>query len=340
MDLPPHTPYLPAASDADSPFQSESALDDPANASGAIVDLQAVPKSTHDIRELYLSRSEITPSAGVSVPDASGLPTMASRVWARAQSRFPLDRRVVVGLALFGVACALLIGLSRSDFAPSIKTASGTTYNTAVERLASAVSAGLDLIGKPPVGPVTTKDVASISSTKVPNVRPTPGKRGPINSSRALELTPFISAEAIHANVSAPIGNVDVNAALETESKEALALPPDDSVVEAPIVYSPNDTDVSSPVAIRSPGIATDLDLGNPNVTLIEILVTETGRVESAKVRRRPATLGAALQSAAAVSVVKTWRFWPARKNGQPVKFRTTVPVETVYPAGMTDGIR
>lgn len=292
---------------------------------GESPDAAAVPKSTYDSRAVYLSwRNGVTPSADVPAPDTSQRPTIASRVWAIVQSRLAFNRRVVAGLGLFGVACAVLIGLSRYDFASSIKTVSGTTYIIAVDRLASAVSAALDLVGKGPVGAVTTEDVASISRTKVPNVRPTTGKRAPINSSRALQLIPLIGADTVQANGPAPVGNADVNAT--TETKEALALPQDDSPVEAPIIYSPKDTDISPPVAIRSPGIATDRGNGEQYVLLVEILVSETGDVESARGRQRPATLGAALQSNMALSVVKTWRFWPARKDGQPVKYRTTVP--------------
>jgi hypothetical protein len=299
----------------------------------------AISKSTHDIRDLYLRRPNgVTSSAGVSVTDTSRRLTIASRVWARVRSRFPSGRRVVVGLGLFGLACVLLIGLSRYDLASSIKSASGTTYNTAVERLASAASAALDLVGPRPVGPVTTGEVAS--TKQVPNVRPTTGKRGPIHSSRVFQLTPLVSTATVQANAPAPIGNADVNATLETRSNEALALPQDDSAVDTSIIYSPNDTDVSPPVAIRSPGIATDRGNGVTNVSFIEILVSETGRVESAR-GRRPATLGAALQSTTALSVVKTWRFSPALKNGQPVKYRTTVPFfDTMNPAGTIDTTR
>src|SRR4030095_15118773 len=112
----------------------------------------AFPKSTHDIRKLYLRWRD---RAGMSAPDTSRRGTDPSRVRARVQSSFPFDRRIVAGLGLFGVVCALLIGLSRYDFAPSIKTVSGTTYNTAVERLASAVNAALDLVGTHPVGSIT-----------------------------------------------------------------------------------------------------------------------------------------------------------------------------------------
>jgi hypothetical protein len=114
------------------------------------------------------------------------------------------------------------------------------------------------------------------------------------------------------------------------ETKEAL-LPEHDSAAEAPMIYSSTDTGISPPMAIRSPGIATGRGDGEQKVLFVEILVSETGGVESARGRQRPTTLGAAVQSNLALSVVKTWRFSPARKDGQPVKYRTTVPfVETM----------
>jgi hypothetical protein len=335
MDRPPHQHPLPADPFAKADRDLRLAEPDPWGL-GQSPDEADSPKSTHDLRQLYLRlRNAVTSSAGVSAPHRSRWLTIASRVWAKVQSRFRFDRRVVAGLGLVGVACAVLIGLSRYDVAPSIKTVSGTTYNTAVERLTSAVSAALDLVSTRPAAPVATADVAS--SSRKPSVKPTPGKRGPINSWRTLELMPLISAETVQANEPAPIGNADVNATVESRSNEALALPQDDSVVETSIVYSPTDTDISPPVAIRSPGIATDRGNGDKNVSFIEILVSETGRVESARGRQRPATLGAALQSTMALSIVKTWHFRPARKNGHPVKYRTTVPFVESVDAGRND---
>jgi hypothetical protein len=243
---------------------------------------------------------------------------MASRFWARLQLRRPLGRRAVVGLGLFGLACVLLIGLARYDFAPSIKTISGTTYNTAVGRLASAVNAALDLVGRGPADPVAT-DAESISRTNAPTVNKTTGKRGTINSARVAQLIPLISAETVQSSGPAPMGEGTI------ETDRPLDLAPDGSVVDASIIYSPQDTDISPPVAIRSTGIATDGINPHQNVLLIEILVNATGGVESVRARQRPATIGTAVQSHMALSVVKTWRFRPARKDGQPVKYRTIV---------------
>ena len=268
-------------------------------------DRETVP-STQDIREVYLRRQVGTATAGVSLP---------------AVSRFLTGRRVVaaVGLTVVVVACALLIGLYRSDLAPSMKTASDTTYNTALNGFKSTVSAALELIGKKPATSVTSGDIALSAPKRVATPRTrTPGA---IASSRPLDLLPLVSADAARAIAPDPIGDANIDV--------------------TPIIYSPDDTDVSPPVAIRSPGLAADQALGDHHPSLIEILVSETGGVEFAKERQRPATLGAALQSATALSVVKTWRFSPARRNGEPVKYRTTVPfVQTMNPAGMLEGPR
>jgi hypothetical protein len=289
----------------------------------------AVPESTDDGRAAYLNwRNGITSSTDVPAPNTSDESTMASGIWARLQSLRPRGRRAVVGLGLFGLACVLLIGVARYDFAPSIKTISGTTYNTAVDRLASAVNAALSLVGQGPSDPVAAEDAESISRTKARTVNKT-GKQGPINSSRAAQLIPLISAETVQASGPAPIGNA-------TETDAPLDLAPDGSVVDPSIIYSPQDTDIRPPVAIRSPGIAKDSN-GDQYVLLIDILVNATGDVESAKGRPRPATIGDAVQSHVALSVVKTWRFRPARKDGQPVKYRTTVRFAEKMNVGRND---
>jgi hypothetical protein len=291
------------------------------------------PNATDLIRGVYLRwrNGGTSSSADVSAPEASKRLTVLTRVWAQVQSRLR-DRRVAAGLGLCVAAGALLIAMSRYDVARSIKPVSGTTSNTAVQTLASAFSGALSWIGLGPVSAVTSEDVASVTKKRVSTARPKKtGTPGPVNSLRALPLTPLVNTAAIQANAPAPIGDADVDATRETSSEDAPALPQDDSPIETSIVYSPNDADVSPPVAIRSPGPATGRGSEDKNIALIQILVNENGLVESARVLRAPVTMGEALRSTMALSVVKTWHFRPARKNGQPVKYRTTVPfVETV----------
>ena len=298
------------------------------------------PNGAELIRGVYLRwRNGVTSSSDDAKAQASSkrLKVLA-RIWARVQSRLPRDRRVAAGLALCVVAGALLIALSRFDFARSTTSASGATSNTAVQTLASAFTGALNWIGLgSPVTPVASDDVASVARKKVSNARPKKsGTTGPKDSLRGLQLAPLVNTATVQENAPAPIGNADVDATRETSSEDAR--PQDDSPVDPSIIYSPNDADVIPPVAIRSPGPATGRGYQDRNAALIQILVNEAGLVESAQVLRAPATMGEALRSTMALSVVKTWSFAPARKNGQPVKYRTTVPfIETGMPSGTVD---
>ena len=275
-------------------------MDRPPQQPGSPAD--AVP-STDDIRDVYL-RGRHGAASATSVP-----------------SRPKRRLAIAAGLALLCVS-ALLVGWSR--YAPSMPA---VTYDTAVERLASTVSAALELIGHTPAAPVTTEAVASISTKKVPT-RPATETRRPISSSREFQLLPLVSAETAQAIEPAAMDDADV-------------LNEDDAAIDGSMIYSPEDADVDPPVAIRSPGLAGNEVNGVEGSSVIEILVSETGLVESARGWQRPATLGAALESTTALSVVKTWRFWPAQKNGQPVRYRTTMPfAQTMNPAGTRDASR
>jgi hypothetical protein len=299
------------------------------------------------IRGVYLrSRSSVASSAaGRASALSKRLKSEISRrlqvvaqVWARVRSRFLSDRRVVAGLALVVIACASLIALSRYDFSGSTETesaattvsgataaASGTTEKAPVGPLASAFNTALGWIGIRSVSPVKSEAVAAIPEKKTSKARPA-SRAG--NSSRPLQPTP-LGGSATNARTSLDVA--DANAASKPQSEEASV----DPSSAASIVYSADDTEVTPPVPVRAPGIVTDRSTRDQAISLIDILVSETGQVETVLGRPRPATLGAALQSTTALSVVKTWRFQPARKDGQPVKYRTTVPfIETVYRGG------
>ena len=62
-------------------------------------------------------------------------------------------------------------------------------------------------------------------------------------------------------------------------------------------------------------------------LSTLELLVSETGEVESVKLRGRPSHLGEALLATMNLSAAKTWRFVPAVRDGRPVKYRKLVQV-------------
>ena len=84
-------------------------------------------------------------------------------------------------------------------------------------------------------------------------------------------------------------------------------------------IYSASDGDVTPPVATyprlparRPAGVRVE------DHSTIELLVGETGNVESVKFLGRPQNLGEALLVTSNLSAAKTWRFRPAVRDGQP----------------------
>ena len=98
-------------------------------------------------------------------------------------------------------------------------------------------------------------------------------------------------------------------------------------------IYSARDGDVTPPVASypRLPAEPPS-NVRTEALSTLELLVSETGEVESVSLRGRPSHLGEALLATMNLSAAKTWRFVPAVKDGRPVKYRKLVQVWLVAP--------
>ena len=96
------------------------------------------------------------------------------------------------------------------------------------------------------------------------------------------------------------------------------------------LTYTASDEDVIPPVAIY-PQLPTELPAGvrTTDLIIIDVLVTETGNVGSVRVREAPKTMGDTMLATLSLSAAKTWRFRPALKDGQPVKYRKAVWILT-----------
>ncbi len=88
-------------------------------------------------------------------------------------------------------------------------------------------------------------------------------------------------------------------------------------------VYAENDNEVVPPSAIY-PRFPTVKPAG---VDLVEfnVLISEAGTVESVHALRAPETIAEAMVVTMSLSASKTWRFSPATKDGEPVRYRKVV---------------
>ena len=114
---------------------------------------------------------------------------------------------------------------------------------------------------------------------------------------------------------------------LATEpASSSLAVDDVRGVQPASIVYSREDEDVlpPSPIDPRLPD-AIPTGIRADQFAEFEVLVTEAGGVESVKARRVPGTMADAVSMTMSLSAVKTWRFYPAMKDGAPVRYRKIV---------------
>jgi hypothetical protein len=104
---------------------------------------------------------------------------------------------------------------------------------------------------------------------------------------------------------------------------------PVDRVIVRP-TYDATDVDVRAPTLL-TPLVHVPLPDESPRESVpaaIEVVVNEAGTVDSVKATTLPRTIGETLMVLNSLSIAKTWRFQPAVKDGQPVKYRLLVPLD------------
>lgn len=102
---------------------------------------------------------------------------------------------------------------------------------------------------------------------------------------------------------------------------------PEPPVVPAPGIYDSRDANVSAPVVVRQVMPPFRGPVFAPRVGQIDVVIDETGAVESAMMTAPLDPRYDALVLAAA----KTWQYEPARLDGVPVKFRKSIQL-TISP--------
>lgn len=107
--------------------------------------------------------------------------------------------------------------------------------------------------------------------------------------------------------------------------KPAVVTPPPPPAPVVPQIYTGDDAGVTPPVSIRQsmPMVPTSIMQQVRQNGILEVLIDEQGRVESAIIRLSIHPLYDSMLLSAAAD----WRYQPARVNGNPVKFRKRISV-------------
>jgi hypothetical protein len=246
----------------------------------------------------------------------------------REQSRWTRRRLAVAVVAACGVLLALVSlwawkrpeGRWMREGVTGARTMSGTTVRKASEVATSSLAAAKRLIGLAPAAPApaspTVEPAAAVGAGALP-AEPLPAR--PIGSPAPGK--PEGSALAQTGLLSAPdqggwraIGWVPGSPVRTDEDSPAPGIPT--------AVYSAASTSVASPDLV-SPKLRKGLPAGVrfEDLPEVEIVVSETGEVESAKF----VTPMRGMKAAVMLSAVKAWHFQPATLDGRAVRYRFRV---------------
>ena len=215
---------------------------------------------------------------------------------------------------------APIVAITPPETAPTeTPSAARSTVSSIVakasEAAAGVTAAGLRAIGLVPAGP---------DSEAAPPGRPP----APPAAARARRAPDPPAGTAVP---SAPIATVEPGAAAVAPAAPVAELPvvaadPEDAVSAPPPsgAFTAADTGVEPPVLVY-PQVPTDPGATPPapDEPHFDLLVNERGEVEQVRLRAAEARL----EDRMMVSAVKAWRFKPAVKDGQPVRYRVRIPI-------------
>jgi hypothetical protein len=110
------------------------------------------------------------------------------------------------------------------------------------------------------------------------------------------------------------------------------------SETSVPPIYGKDDSDVLPPKPLL-PRLLAGLTPSSPRVRLealtIAVIVNEDGNVDSVRGVVAPQNLSESLLLFQALSMVKAWRFSPAMRDGEPVKYKQIVPLKALAHPGL-----
>jgi protein TonB len=160
-------------------------------------------------------------------------------------------------------------------------------------------------------------EFSELSKARIPPPPPAPL---PASASLAVSTLPAVSAPP-------PPSAAAPSAVSPSPSADARSLPTQSTAAKATLtpstIFSAANPDVVAPVVIRQvlPPFPSQVGAAAPGV--LEVVIDQTGSVESVTMRVsvNPYYDGKALDAA------RSWKFQPATRNGQPVKYRKIVQI-------------
>ena len=200
----------------------------------------------------------------------------------------------------------------------------------------SMVQRNLEATRRPAPAPVEAEKPAP--KVTAPALKVTaPAPPAPLTTPRPRPRKPAVAATpAVPVPVIEPVPvNTDVLAVVTESPELTLAPPPAPAVTPKPMV-APLSDDESSPIYSKDnpevipARLMTELSSSGTGTLLsdinsMELVISKMGRVQQVKLAAPPKRMTDMLL----LSGAKTWRFTPALKDGQPVRYRTVVSWET-----------
>jgi hypothetical protein len=254
----------------------------------------AAEADERQLAELERLREEASTAAHVVVPDVATRPTrgIAWPIWG------------IVTVAIIAGGAAAAIAIAQTDTRAGA-AALGVPTNASVQQLAgrieSFVGEGLAALGLRESPPEHTPEAASEPAG--------PASPSVTRRSRGSSKAPVIAVRPGLAE----------GARTSVEILEQVDLPVKEHTVE-----DSTEDDVRPPVLrwpqLRQPLGSTPITADTP---YLELLINETGTVEKVQLRAADTSFHERM----IISAAKAWVFYPATKNGRPVKYQMKVPI-------------
>jgi protein TonB len=230
---------------------------------------------------------------------------------------------VVVVLAVAAGACG---AASQTD-----SSKESSTPDSAVARVSAVASAAASDLGSATDSVMRKLGFGAAGDGAKKEVPPTPPAPAEVRRRAAPRPKPapvavpaVVDPEPLAIEPSSPA--VEEPAEVE-EVPEIVPIVDEPLVVEDHSIYTAADLDVVPPILL-SRDLSSWRQSRQPYVDLVEVMVSQDGGVERIKLVSEPRRMIDMM----ALSAAKMWRFDPALKDGEPVRYRLVVPSpSTIY---------